>query len=125
MTTTNEWLTSIKVKSTFVEDPTDADIKFSAMIIVSRLKDIQKSFSKVIDDNFMDFDIILDNFASIITLIDNGDNVRDYDALGTWNSWKDAFNEYMIMLYDMADEHVTVKGQRGIDDGTYKFIWIS
>jgi len=125
MNSANNWLTSIKVKDTFVDDPTDEDIQISSAIIVSSMERIQKIFEKVIDDNFMDFDLVLDNFKSIIYHINNNDKAEDTDSLGSWHSWKDAFNEYMAMLYDLADERVNVSGQRGFEDGRYKFIWVA
>lgn len=125
ISTNSLWLTSIHVKNSFVNEPTDEDIKYSASLIVRGMERIQKTFEKVIDDNFMDFDIVLDNFKSIIYHIDNGDKAEDIDSLGSWRSWKDAFNEYMAMLYDLADERVNVTGQRGFEDGRYKFIWVA
>ena len=123
-TNTGRWLTRIVVKDTFTDSPTDEDIQNSANVIVLALERIQNRFEKVIDNNFMDFDIILDNFKFIRDGIENHINYRKYDDLVTCNSWKDVFNEYMEMLYDIADEKVDVIGQKGFEDGIYKFIWI-
>lgn len=124
LTNTGRWLTRIVVKDTFTDSPTDEDIQNSANVIVLALERIQNRFEKVIDNNFMDFDIVLDNFKFVRDGIENRINYKKYDDLGTWHSWKDVFNEYMEMLYDIADERVNVIGEKGFEDGVYKFIWI-
>lgn len=119
-----KWLTTISVKSTFVDTPTDDDIKVSAKLIVSGLENIQKAFEKVINDNFLDLDMVLDNFRFIVNGIENNIDFHEHDSLNSWNSWTDVFNEYMNFLYDLGNEIVNVAEQKGYEDGDYKFIFI-
>ena len=121
----SEWLTRLNVKDTFVDDPADEDVLVSAKAVVRGLERIEETFEKVIDDNRLDFEIVLGNFRFIVEGIEKNYDFREFDGLNTWDSWTDAFNEYMSMLYGMADSRVDVEGLKGYKNGNYKFIWVN
>lgn len=122
----NQWKLTLKLFKPFSDNPSKEDVIESAKEIATKLKNTLKSLDKL---KFIDEDeglylqdeleMIIDNFEHLVHLMDGTISEEDFDNYSYDGDYISRFNEYMDMLYDIANSRILLK-----PNVSYKFLWV-
>lgn len=114
-----KWRNKIKIKHMFTDDEDNNENLLAICdTIIHQLERIFKTEKELLEKHEYDFDfeMIIDNFKFIKHSIENSEEPSEY----SFETWTEAFNEYLNILYDFGDMTV-VKKDFWNDE---KFLWV-
>jgi hypothetical protein len=121
----SKWRNIIKIKDYFTNNDSDDSVLQVTKVLIPQLERILKFEQKWLDGNkvnaldedlIYEFEEVIDDFKFVKEAIENNDDPEEY----SFESWCDAFNEYLTMLYDLGD---TIIGGKDFFSQE-KFLWI-
>lgn len=112
------WRNKIHIKDMFTDDYKDESVLEICNSLIPQLQRIYNKEQKVLEYNNLDwtFEEIIDDFKFVKESIEKCEDSGEYE----FDTWTDAFNEYLRKLYDLADE--TVVKKEFFDDE--KLLWV-
>lgn len=117
------WRNTIKIKSLLNDNTSNQKVLEICNSLIWQLEHVLNFETTKVKKNTLDkdwledhFEPIIDDFKFVKSAIEQNLDAEDY----SFESWCDAFNEYMNKLYDIGDV-VTVK--RGFSD-SQKFLFV-
>lgn len=125
ITRSNKWKYKLSIKHLFQDETTNDLI---IILCDSLIRQLTKVSNNVVNSNLNEdvvyrisdeLDLNIDNFRFLIELADGSIRKQDWLKYEFAGDFQSRFNEYMSMLYDLADERVLTK-----QNVSEKFIWV-
>lgn len=122
----SKWRNKISIKEYFTEETNNESVLHVCDMIIPQLRSILDKENKrinekskfALDESFAwDFEEVIQDFEFVKTGIESNSNPEEY----SFDSWCEAFNEYMNKLYDLADS-ITKTGDSFATHE--KFLWV-
>lgn len=117
-----KWRNKVELKELLSSDETAESVRILCEKLIPQLEYIlrreqRQTGNRKLDEYFLDeFFNVIEEFKWIKSCIEENKDAGEF----SYDSWCEAFNEYLEQLYDMGD---TITIQRGFSDSE-KFLWV-